>query len=67
MGDYAKIDLFFGGDYLCTTTQSKTCREAKAKILERLNYYQGKNTIYLGLVDQQIRKYPHLLKARFQK
>ena len=29
-----KIDLFYNGQYLCSTNMSKTCREAKARLLE---------------------------------
>lgn len=58
-----KIDLFFAGDYLCTTQQSKTCKEAVKKYLERIEYGKFYNT----LVDQRILKHPKLLRARFQK
>lgn len=58
-----KIDLFYNGDYLCTTSQSKTCKDARTKYLERIAY--GK--YYNGLVDRQILKHPELLKARKQK
>ena len=27
-----KIDIFLNGDYLCSTNQAKTCKEAKEKI-----------------------------------
>lgn len=63
MKTYKKIDLFFNGDYLCTTAQSKTCREAIAKYLDRVN----RSDFYNTLVDSRIKKHPKLLKARFQK
>jgi hypothetical protein len=28
-----KIEIFVNGVYMCTTTQSKTCREAREKFL----------------------------------
>lgn len=63
MKTYAKIDLFYARDYLCSTNQSKTCREAVEKYLERAQYYKP----YAGLLDSQILKNPKLLKARFDK
>lgn len=56
-----KIDLYFLGDYMCTTQQSKTCREARLKFLEsckRLDH---------SLLNRVILKYPKELKARFAK
>lgn len=58
-----KIDLFYAGDYLCTTQQSKTCREAVAAYLDRVN----RGDYYNTLVDSRIKKNPLLLKARKQK
>ena len=34
-----KIDLFLNGAYLCSTDQSKTCKEAKKRYAAR--YYNG--------------------------
>lgn len=58
-----KIDLFFAGDYLCTTTQSKTCKAARLAYLDRIE--RGK--YYNTLVDSRILKHPKLLTARKQK
>jgi len=58
-----KIDLYFGRDYLCTTTQSKTCKAARLAYLDRITY--GK--FYNNIVDAQILKNPKLLTARKQK
>lgn len=60
---YPKIDLYFAGDYLCSTNQSKTCKQAIKTYLERCEYYKDK----LNLVDSRILKNPALLKARFSK
>ncbi len=63
---YKKIDILFNGTYLCTTQQSKTCKEAKRKYLESIdNRHHSFGGI--GLVDRQIRTNKELLKARFQK
>ncbi len=58
-----KIDLYYADDYLCTTTQSRTCKAAREAYLERIN----RASFYNGLVDRQILKNPHLLKARKAK
>jgi hypothetical protein len=34
-----KIDLFLNGSYLCSTDQSKTCKEAKKRYADR--FYNG--------------------------
>lgn len=59
-----KIDLFFNGDYLTSTRQAKTCREAVKNYLDRINFY---NEIYLTLTDKVIKKNPKGLKAFFDK
>lgn len=58
-----KIDLFYSGDYLCSTNQAKTCKAAIQNYLQRIEY--GK--FYNGLVDRQILNNPKQLKARFAK
>lgn len=30
-----KIDIFLNGAYLCSTNQSRTCKEAKEKIINK--------------------------------
>ena len=39
-----KIDLFIDGAYVCSTDQSKTCKEAREKYLKRYPNTQGKLT-----------------------
>lgn len=63
MRTFKKIDLFYNGDYLCTTMQAKTCKAAREAYLERIN----RSDFYNSLVDRRILKRPDLLKARFQK
>lgn len=33
-----KIDVYYNNEYICTTTQSKTCKDAKIKFLENPKY-----------------------------
>lgn len=33
--DYKKIDIYYKGEYACTTTWSKTLKEAKMHYIER--------------------------------
>lgn len=66
MKTYKKIDLYFAGDHLCSTNQSKTCKEAVRKYLERIE--TNKHSLGgIGLLDSRIEKSPHLLKAYFDK
>ncbi len=30
---YRKIDLYFAGDYVCSTAQARTCRDARLKYI----------------------------------
>lgn len=63
---YKKIDFYYNGDYYMSTMRSKTCKEAKKKLLDnlkdRFHSYPG-----LTLLQKQILKNPHLLKAKFEK
>lgn len=63
MKTYAKIDLYYMGDYICSTNQSRTCKAAIAAYLERIRYH----SFYNGLVDRMILKNPKGLKARFDR
>lgn len=63
MKTYKKIDLYFAGDYVYSTNQSKTCKEAVQRCLERLEY----NKHYLGLLEHRILKVPSQLKAQYAK
>lgn len=66
MKTYRKIDLYYNGDYLCSTNQSKTCKEAVSKYLERIETNRHRLG-GIGLLDSRIAKNPHLLKAYFDK
>lgn len=61
-----KIDLFFSGDYLCSTMQSKTLKQAKAryiKMLElKLHQLGG-----LSFLEEYIYKHSGAIKASFSK
>ena len=48
--DYRKIDLFYNGFYIYSTTWAKTCKEAKAKLLENKGNYQKLVQLF-GKVD----------------
>lgn len=63
MKTYPKIDLYFLGDYLCSTNQSKTCKTAINAYLERIESRNFYNT----LVDRVILENPKTLKARKSK
>lgn len=66
MKTYRKIDLYYAGDYLCSTNQSRTCKEAVKKYLERIE--TNKHSLGgIGLLDSRIDKAPQLLKAYFDK
>jgi hypothetical protein len=69
MKTFKKIDLYFNGDYLCSTKQSKTCRDAVMGYLLRLSHEVVRNhpKPLCSLVDQRIFKHPKLLKGRFDK
>ena len=60
--NYRKIDLFYNGAYICSTTWSRTCREAKAALLENNGSYGYQKIVQLfGKVD------PSKLLAHFSK
>jgi hypothetical protein len=64
MKTYKKIDLYFMGDYLCSTNQSKTCKEAVNKYLENLK--ERKNSFAgLTFIQRIILDNPKELKANF--
>lgn len=61
-----KIDLFFNGSYLCSTTQSKTCKEAKEKYLKAAQRVLDNNVGYSltqEMMARDILANPQLLKA----
>ena len=60
--NYRKIDLFYDGAYICSTTRSRTCREAKAALLENNGSYGHQKVVQLfGKVD------PSKIVAHFSK
>lgn len=63
---FKKIDLLFNGDYVCSTNQSRTCREAVKKYLASCEWMKHTPS-GLTLTRSQILKNPRLLKARFDK
>jgi hypothetical protein len=63
---YKKIDLFFEGSYLCSTQQSKTCKEAVRKYIETLE--QRKHSFAgLTLLQEHVLKNKNDLKAYFDR
>ena len=60
--DYRKIDLFYGGAYICSTTWARTCKEAKAVLLGNDGSYGHQKIVQLfGKVD------PSKIVAHFKK
>jgi hypothetical protein len=66
MKTYKKIDLFFEGSYLCSTNQSKTCKEAVRRYLETLEL-RAHSFAGVGRLDALILRQPKQLKAYFAK
>lgn len=64
MKQYRKIDLFWCGEYLCSTTQSRTLRLAKKNYLENLEN-RSHSFAGLPLVGRVILRMPNGLSARF--
>lgn len=61
-----KIDVYFFGEYICSTNQSRSCKEAVDKYLEKCKMNKSR----LGgqsVIERMIEKYPYELKARFSK
>jgi hypothetical protein len=63
---FKKIDLFYLGDYVCSTKQSRTCKEAVRRYLETIET-RSHQLGSIGLVEIQILKNPEHLKAGFDK
>ena len=59
-----KIDIFRDGQYLCTTTQAKTCKEAIENFYEKPYYYGLQEN---GLFGWKIILAPKNITAHFQK
>ncbi len=66
MKTYKKIDLYFAGDYVTSTNQSKTCKEAVQKYIEQCERWA--HTLGgLSMINTRILANKHLLKAKFAK
>lgn len=61
---FKKIDFYYLGDYVYSTQQSRTIKEAKSKLIQRLEML-GQSR--LGLLESQMLKNSHLIKAFFAK
>lgn len=59
---YKKIDLYFSGKYVCSTNQSRTCREAVRKYLDSIET-RSHSLSGIGIVESRILKNPTLLKG----
>ena len=57
-----KIDIFYNGKYMCSTTQSKACWRARQKYLINLDWKKDKT-----ILDRQILNRADLVKAYFDK
>lgn len=64
---FKKIDLYYNVDYIGSTNQSKTCKEAKAKMLDRIESNKHSLAGTVSIVHGMILKRPDLLKAYFDK
>lgn len=66
MKTYKKIDIYFHGDYICSTNQSRTCKEAVKRYLE---IAENSKHSFAGttLTQDMILKSPNGLKAYFDK
>jgi hypothetical protein len=66
---YKKIDLYFNGQYISSTNQSKTCKEAKEKYLKRIkDSIENENLI--GTLKERYLTFlatPEKVKAFFDK
>lgn len=65
-----KIDLFFNNSYVCSTNQSKTCKEAKEKYLKNMQRVLENNAGYSLTQEARARNVlanPQLLKAFFDR
>lgn len=63
---YKKIDIYFNGDYVCSTNQSKTCKDALKRYIEIAT--SSKHS-FAGatLTQDRVLKNPKGLKAYFDK
>jgi hypothetical protein len=58
---YPKIDLYLLDEYVCSTNQSKTCKEARERFIKMA---RDKRPDLRTLIDEITIKYPHTVKAR---
>ena len=68
---YKKIHLIYDGEYVCSTNQSKTCKEAVMKYLitkiKDRDFHKNNIKDYPNSIYAKIYKNPTLLKACFDK
>jgi hypothetical protein len=66
MKTYKKIDIFYQGDYVCSTNKSRTCKEAVTRYVE---YIQSKTHTLGGvsLTEKVILRNTKDLRAFFDK
>lgn len=55
-----KIDIYYDGRYYCSTTQSKTCKEAKEKFIKSWSWM----SLEMNVIENPI---PEKVKCRFSK
>lgn len=63
---HKKIDIYFNGDYYRSTNRSKTCKDARLRLIGMLEDKKHSFTS-LSLLEDRILKNKHLIKARFSK
>lgn len=61
MKTYRKIDIYYDGKYMCSTMQSKTCKEAKERFIKK--WEDDYNTGFLVMQCDDFSK----IKAYFSK
>lgn len=66
MKTYRKIDIYFNGDYLCSTNQNRTCKEVRQRVID---IAESSKHSFCGTTRMQdaILKNPKGLKAFFDK
>ncbi len=66
MPPYKKIDLYFKGDYVCSTIIAKTCKQA---VRDYLTIVENSKHSFCGTtrLQEMILKRPQDLKAYFAK
>lgn len=63
---YKKIDLFFDGKYLCSTNNSKTCKQAKERYIANAKYTKEYFNVSANNLDKILAN-TEKVKAYFDK